>query len=420
MEKLVIQGNGPLQGTVRVQGAKNSVLPLMTATILAPGVHQLSNVPQLRDVHTMQHLLEHLGVDSKREGNTLSLTSNGLKSFEAPYSLVKTMRASVLVLGPLTARWGKAVVSLPGGCAIGARPIDLHLKALEKMGATVHVRQGYVHVNAPRLRGTEICFNTVTVTGTENIMMAAVLAEGTTVLKNAAREPEIVDLADCLRKMGGHIEGDGTDTITIQGVSTLRPVSHRVIGDRIAAGTFLIAGAITRGKVTVEGCQPEHLGELLCQLRKTGCTVTLQEKPEPCVTLEGAEVLKSVDIHTAPYPGFVTDLQAQFMALMTLAEGKSKICETIFENRFQHALELKRLGAKIRIEGNCAFVEGVEKLSGAPLMATDLRASASLVLAGLAAEGTTTVERAYHIDRGYEVIEQQLNRLGAKIKRLPY
>lgn len=418
MEKLIIEGGRALSGCVTVGGAKNSILPLMAATMLAKGTHQFSNCPTLRDVRTMQALLAHLGVDSQLEGETLTLTSDGLKSYEAPYNLVKTMRASVLVLGPLMARWGRARVSLPGGCAIGARPVDLHLKALQKMGAEIEIKEGYVEAKVHRLQGAEIFFDTVTVTGTENMMMAASLAKGITLLKNAAREPEIPDLANYLNKMGARIEGAGTETITIKGVDELKPSEHTVIADRIEAATFLMAGAITGGEVAVQNCPRQFLGAPLQYLREAGCTITMEKKGDlPKISIGAPRRLKSVDITTAPFPGCATDVQAQLMALMTLADGTSLITETIFENRFQHALELKRLGADIRLDGNRAIVKGVEKLSGAPLMATDLRASASLVLAGLAAEGTTIVDRAYHIDRGYEKIEEKLIRLGAQIKR---
>src|SRR3989338_2532377 len=414
MEKLVIEGGLPLRGSVTVSGAKNSVLPLMAATMLTPGTHRFTNVPKLRDVTTMQRLLANLGVDSQIEGRTLTLTTNELKSHEAPYDLVKTMRASVLVLCPLVARWGKASVSLPGGCAIGARPIDLHLKALKEMGATIEIKEGYVEASAEKLKGAHITFDTVTVTGTENLMMAASLAEGATTLKNAAREPEIGDLANYLNKMGAKIEGAGTDTLTIQGVSQLKPSEHSVIADRIEAATFLMAGAITGGEVTVKNCPSQFLEALIDRLKEAGCTFDIADHQ---ITIKITQRLKSVNVTTSPFPGFATDLQAQFMALMTLAEGTSVISETIFENRFQHALELKRHGADITLDGRTAIIKGVEKLSGAPLMATDLRASASLILAGLAAEGTTIVDRAYHIDRGYEHIEERLARLGAKIKR---
>ncbi len=414
MDKLIIEGGIALNGIVKAGGAKNSVLPLMAATILAEGSHQFSNVPHLRDVITMQRLLTHLGVASELTNNNLHLTSNGLQSHDAPYDLVKTMRASVLVLGPLLARWGKARVSLPGGCAIGARPIDLHLDALKKMGAQIEIKEGYVEATASKLKGAEIQFNIVTVTGTENIMMAAALAEGTTILKNAAREPEVVDLAHYLIKMGAEIEGAGTGTIVIRGMQNLKPAAHTVIADRIEAATFLIAGVITGGEVTVENCPPFLLETLLQHLKKSGCKIKTDSES---ITVSASERLKSIDIATSPFPGFVTDMQAQFMALMSLARGTSRITETIFENRFQHALELKRLGADISVEGHTAIVKGVEKLSGAPLMATDLRASASLILAGLAAEGTTIVDRAYHIDRGYEKIEEKLTLLGAKISR---
>lgn len=414
MERLIIEGGVSLNGSVTIGGAKNSVLPLMAASILAEGTHQFTNVPRLRDVTTMQRLLAHLGIPSELEGKTLTLKTNGLESAEAPYDLVKTMRASVLVLGPMLARWGKARVSLPGGCAIGTRPIDLHLNALKQLGAEIEIKEGYVEAAAKRLQGTHITFDIVTVTGTENLMMAATLADGITILKNAAREPEVTDLAHYLIKMGARIKGAGTDTITIQGTSQLKPSEHAVIVDRIEAATFLMAGAITGGEVTVENCPFQFLEVLLDRLKECGCTIHIQNNQ---ISLAAPKHLKSVNITTSPFPGFATDLQAQFMALMTLAEGTSIISETIFENRFQHALELKRLGADITLDGRTAIVKGVEKLSGAPLMATDLRASASLILGGLAAEGTTIVDRTYHIDRGYERIEEKLSKLGAKIKR---
>lgn len=414
MERLIIEGGIPLHGVVGINGAKNSVLPLMAASLLAEGTHQFSNVPTLRDVLTMQRLLTHLGIPSQLEEKNLTLVTNELKSEEAPYDLVKTMRASVLVLGPLLARWGKARVSLPGGCAIGARPIDLHLNALKQLGAEIEIKEGYVEARAQRLQGAEITFNIVTVTGTENIMMAAALAEGTTILKNAAREPEITDLANYLNKMGAHIEGAGSDTITIKGVTELKATQHKVIADRIEAATFLMAGAVTGGCVAVKDCPAEFLEAPLQLLKETGCKIDITDRQ---IALTAPKRLTSRNLTTSPFPGFATDLQAQFMTLMAKAEGTSLITETIFENRFQHALELKRLGADITLEGHTATVKGVEKLSGAPLMATDLRASASLVLAGLAAEGTTTVDRAYHIDRGYEHIEEKLAQLGAKIER---
>lgn len=414
MEHLVIEGGIPLHGFVDINGAKNSVLPLMATSLLVKGAHQFSNVPRLRDVLTMQNLLTHLGVASRLEGKNLTLVTDRLQSDEAPYDLVKTMRASVLVLGPLLARWGRARVSLPGGCAIGARPIDLHLNALKQLGATIEIREGYVEARASRLQGAEITFNTVTVTGTENILMAAVLAEGTTLLKNAAREPEITDLANYLNKMGAKIEGAGSDAITIHGVASLKAAQHHVIADRIEAATFLMAGAITGGCVAVQNCPPSFLEAPLQHLQEAGCKIDVAGDR---ITLTAPKRLNAVDLTTAPFPGFATDLQAQYMSLMTKAKGTSTITETIFENRFQHALELKRLGADITLEGHTAVIRGVEKLSGAPLMATDLRASASLVLAGLAAEGATVVDRAYHIDRGYEHIEEKLRRLGAKIDR---
>lgn len=390
----------------------------MAASLLAEGTHQFSNVPHLRDVLTMQKLLEHFGIPSQLEGKALTLTTNHLASHEAPYELVKTMRASILVLGPLLARHGKASVSLPGGCAIGTRPIDLHLNALQKMGAAIEIKEGYIHAEAKKLNGAEIVFEKTTVTGTENLMMAATLAQGTTLLKNSAREPEVVDLANYLNKMGAKIEGAGSDTIRIQGVSHLKPAAHTVIADRIEAATFLMAGAITGGEVTVENCPAGFLSAALEHLRECGCRIEIDETSKGSVIfLKAPAKLKSIQLTTAPFPGLATDLQAQFMALMTLAQGTSILTETIFENRFQHALELKRLGATIQLEGHTAIVKGVEKLSGAPLMATDLRASASLILAGLAADGTTTLDRIYHVDRGYEKIEKKLTMLGAKIRR---
>ena len=415
MDKLIIEGGTSLHGTIKAGGAKNSVLPLMAATLLAEGTHRFSNVPRLRDVVTMQRLLTHIGVASELKNSQLELASNGLQSLDAPYDLVKTMRASFLVLGPLLARWGKARVSLPGGCAIGARPIDLHLNALKKMGAEIEIQEGYVEAKAPKLKGAEIDFEKVTVTGTENILMAATLAEGTTVLKNAAQEPEVIDLAHYLIKMGAEIKGAGTETITITGMPSLKANAHAVIADRIEAATFLMAGAITRGQVTIENCPPSLLETLLQYLKKSGCKIKTGAES---ITLSAPDRLKSLDVTTSPFPGFVTDLQAQFMALMSLAGGTSVITETIFENRFQHALELKRLGADILLSGHTATVKGVEKLSGAPMMATDLRASASLILAGLAAEGESVIDRAYHIDRGYERIEEKLSKLGAKISRI--
>ena len=414
MDQLVIEGGRALNGTVKIGGAKNSVLPLMAATLLTPGEHCFTNVPHLRDVTTMQKLLQHLGIISTLENHQLQITTDALQSHEAPYELVKTMRASVLVLGPLVARWGKAIVSLPGGCAIGARPIDLHLKALEQMGAALTMHDGYVEATAQKLKGAHITFDKVTVTGTENIMMAATLADGITVLENAAREPEVTDLANYLIAMGTEIRGAGTDRITIYGRSQLKAAQHTVIPDRIEAGTFLIAGAITGGTVTVDSCPPEYLAVALEKLKEAGCEITVRQN---LITLKAPKKLKAINFTTAPYPGLATDLQAQFMALTTLAEGTSIITETIFDNRFQHALELKRLGADITLEGHTAIIKGVGHLSGAPMMATDLRASASLVLAGLAADGRTEIDRAYHIDRGYEKIEEKLKPLGAKISR---
>lgn len=417
MEKLILNGGRPLQGRLKINGAKNAVLPLMSAALLAEGTHQFGNVPNLMDVRTMQKLLLHLGIESQMEGKNLTLHNTGIRSVEAPYDLVKTMRASVLVLGPLLARWGKARVSLPGGCAIGARPINLHLDALQKMGADIRLEEGYVTASCKKLHGADITFETVTVTGTENILMAATLADGVTSLRNCAKEPEISDLALNLNRMGARISGAGSDTITIEGVTELNAAAHQVIPDRIEAGTYLMAAAITGGEITIDGCRGDLLGNTIEALEQTGCQITAGENS---LSLKAPPRLRAIDIVTSPFPGFATDLQAQFLACMTLASGKSRITEAIFENRFQHALELQRLGAKIKIKGNTATVTGIPKLRGAPMMATDLRASASLVLAGLAAEGETQIERAYHIDRGYEQIEESLRSLGASIRRERY
>jgi UDP-N-acetylglucosamine 1-carboxyvinyltransferase len=403
---------------VDVSGAKNAALPTIAAALLAQGDHVVRHVPDLADVRTLGRLLGHMGCAVERSAATRSVSIRvpGAVKPEAPYDLVKTMRASVVVLGPLVARWGKARVSLPGGCAIGARPIDQHLKGLAALGADIRLEHGYVEATAPhgRLRGAVFTFDGQTVTGTENVMMAAALADGRTVLRNCAREPEVADLAAALVRMGARIEGAGTDEIRIDGVSSLRPLDHAVIPDRIEAGTFLVAGALPGGDVTVNGCVPEHLEALVEKLRVVGAEV----RPVPGgLRVIGDGRPRPVDVRTAPHPGFPTDMQAQLMVLLCLAEGSSKITETVFENRFMHVQELQRLGADIAVDGKTAVVKGVPTLSGAPVMASDLRASAALLLAGLAAQGTTEVHRVYHLDRGYEHIEQKLAPLGARIRR---
>ena len=415
MDKLIIKGGRKLAGNVTVSGSKNASLPIFVSTILAPGVHEISNVPFLRDINTTIKVLETLGAKVEGNGNIVKIDTTRVDNHEATYELVKTMRASVLVLGPLLARLGKARVSLPGGCAIGARPINLHLKGLAAMGADITLTHGYVEATAKRLKGARINFDISTVGGTEHLMMAAATAKGETVLENAAREPEIVDLAGILTKMGARIEGAGTDTIRIMGVNELGPASHRVMPDRIEAGTFMIAAAITGGDVRISGMQLEHLDALVFKLQDAGVEITNKDN---VVRVRGPRKIKSVNIKTRPYPGFPTDMQAQFMALMCIADGASVISENIFENRFMHVSELLRFGADIVIEGNSATVKGVKRLSGAPVMATDLRASASLILAGLAADNTTEVSRIYHLDRGYESIEKKLAGLGADIQRV--
>ncbi len=418
MECMVIQGGRRLAGEVRISGAKNAALPILAATLLGTGTCTLTNVPAVRDVVTMSKMLTHVGalVDAAQDRCQVSL--DALTSCEAPYDLVKTMRASVLVLGPLVARWGEAVVALPGGCAIGARPINLHLAALEKMGAEIRIEHGNVHATVKgrkgRLQGARIYFDLQTVTGTENIMMAACLAEGTTVLENAAREPEISDLANFLIKRGARIHGAGTDVITIDGVPELHGADHEVVPDRIETGTYLIAGVITGGEVCVTRCRPDHCEALLSKLHEAGAMLTV-EKDAIQARANGA--LRAVDVKTLPYGGFPTDMQAQMMALMAMARGSSVMTETVFESRFTHALELQRMGADIKIEGHHAVVTGVERLGGAPVMASDLRASAGLILAGLAAEGETRVSRVYHLDRGYERLDAKLTGLGAQVRR---
>jgi UDP-N-acetylglucosamine 1-carboxyvinyltransferase len=420
LDKIVVEGGVPLRGSVDVSGAKNAALPIIAATLLTEGDHLLHNVPDLADVRTLCRLLGHMGCHAEPlpgPRRSLSLRVPGTVLPEAPYELVKTMRASVLVLGPLLARWNAARVSLPGGCAIGARPIDQHLKGLAALGAELRLEHGYVYATVPggRLRGAVFTFDGVTVTGTENVMMAAVLAEGETVLRNCAREPEVKDLADALVGMGARIEGAGTDEIRIAGVGSLRPVNHAVIADRIEAGTFLVAGGLPGGDVTVRNCIPAHLEGLVEKLRAVGAEV--REVPDGLRVI-GDGRPRPVDIRTAPHPGFPTDMQAQMMVLLSLADGSSRITETVFENRFMHVQELLRVGADITVDGKMALIRGVPGLSGAPLMASDLRASAALVLAGLAARGTTEVLRVYHLDRGYERIEEKLAPLGARIRRV--
>lgn len=415
MDKLIIKGGKRLSGDVTVSGSKNAALPIFISTILAPGTHEIRNVPFLRDINTTIKVLESLGSSIEGNGNVVRIDTSRLSGHEATYDLVKTMRASVLVLGPLLARFGKARVSLPGGCAIGARPINLHLKGLEALGAEIILEHGYVEARARRLRGARINFDISTVGGTEHLLMAAATAKGETILENAAREPEIPELADVLTKMGAKIEGAGTDTIRITGVSELQPVTHSVMPDRIEAGTFMTAAAITGGDVRIHNMRPDHLDALVFKLQDAGVEITHKDN---ILRVKGPRRIRSVNIKTRPYPGFPTDMQAQMMALMTMAEGTSVISENIFENRFMHVSELLRFGADIIIEGNTATVKGVKKLSGAPVMATDLRASASLILAGLAADKTTEISRIYHLDRGYEAIEKKLAGLGADIVRV--
>jgi UDP-N-acetylglucosamine 1-carboxyvinyltransferase len=415
MQKLSIQGGVPLSGEIRVSGAKNAALPILAAALLAESTARVSNLPRLKDVETMLALLERMGVGVSREDGAAILDARRIAEPFAPYELVKTMRASILALGPLVARFGEARVSLPGGCAIGERPVDLHLKGLEAMGATVGIEAGYIHAKASRLRGARIFMDTVTVTGTENLMMAACLAEGETVLENAAREPEVVDLARCLEAMGARIRGQGTDVIVIQGVARLEGADHSVMPDRIEAGTFLAAAAATRGSVTLTHAPVAALDAVVEKLREAGAEISASNDT---LAIRMAGRPRSVSVRTAPYPAFPTDMQAQFLALNTIASGTALVTETIFENRFMHVQELRRLGARIDIEGNTAVVHGVERLNGATVMATDLRASASLVIAGLVAEGETLVDRIYHLDRGYERLEEKLVRLGARVSRV--
>ncbi len=418
MDRLHILGGTPLEGEVRISGAKNAALPILAATLLVDGVVRVGNVPHLQDVTTSNELLGRMGVSvTINERMGVEVDASTIREFVAPYELVKTMRASILVLGPLLARFGRADVSLPGGCAIGARPVNIHVSGLQQMGADIRIENGYIKARAGRLKGARLILDTVTVTGTENLMMAATLAQGTTIIENAAREPEVVDLANFLITMGAKITGHGTDTIVIEGVDSLHGGSYEVLPDRIEAGTYLVAGAITRGRVLVKNVIPSHLDSVIAKLREAGGTVTVGDSTI-AIDMRGRRPL-SVDVRTAPYPAFPTDMQAQFAALNTIAQGVGTITETIFENRFMHMLEMRRLGAEIRLEGNTAIIRGVDKLNAAPVMATDLRASASLVLAGLVAEGLTEIERIYHIDRGYEALEEKLQGLGAKIKRIP-
>lgn len=415
MQKLAIQGGNRLNGEVRISGAKNAALPIMCASLLAADDLCLSNLPDMHDVATMRELLQQMGVRVESDAQGGRFNGTHIDKLEAPYDMVKTMRAAILVLGPLVARFGEARVSLPGGCAIGSRPVDLHIKGLQAMGAEIHIEHGYIHATARRLKGARICFDLVSVTGTENLMMAAALAEGVTVLENAAREPEVIDLAVCLRAMGAKITGDGTDTITIAGVERLHGASHSIMPDRIESGTFLVAAAATGGKIVLTEARADILDNVLDKLREAGAQIAVSGS---CIELEMTQRPRAVNLRTAPYPAFPTDMQAQFMALNTIAEGSSIVVETIFENRFMHVQELRRLGAQIDVEGNTAVIKGRSQLEGATVMATDLRASASLVIAGLVAQGETVVDRIYHLDRGYEHIEAKLSALGAQIRRI--
>jgi len=415
MDQIIVEGGRRLKGEVKISGAKNAALPILVSSLLADGWSSYSNVPNLMDIQSILPLFTDLGACVESSGDRVRINAEGLNNHIAPYDLVRKMRASILVLGPLVARLKKAKVSLPGGCAIGARPINLHLKGLARLGAKIKLEHGYVSAEAKRLIGAEIYLDTATVTGTENLMMAAVLAEGVTTLKNAAREPEITALAHVLNRMGGDVQGAGTSVITINGVESLTPTETRIIPDRIEAGTFMAAAALTRGDVTVLNCEPDHLEAVIHKLQLTGADVRVDGKN---IRVKGADKIESIDITTLPYPGFPTDMQAQFMALMSVANGLSHISETIFENRFIHVSELRRLGADITVQGSSAFVKGVPMLSGAPVMATDLRASASLILGGLVAKGKTEVNRVYHLDRGYDGMEKKFARLGAAIKRV--
>ncbi|MEW6647747.1 MAG: UDP-N-acetylglucosamine 1-carboxyvinyltransferase [Pseudomonadota bacterium] len=418
MDKLIITGGSRLNGEIRISGAKNAALPILAATLLADTPLTVGNVPHLHDITTTMELLGQMGVHlTVDEKLNTEVDSSTINSFVAPYELVKTMRASILVLGPLVARFGHAEVSLPGGCAIGSRPVNLHITGLQRMGADISVENGYIKARAKRLKGAKLVMDLVTVTGTENLMMAAALAQGTTVIENAAREPEVVDLANCINMMGGKVSGAGTDTITIEGVDSLSGGRYDVMPDRIETGTYLVAAAITGGKVKLKDTRPDLLDAVLSKLREAGAEI---ETGADWISLDmQGRRPRAVSVHTAPYPAFPTDMQAQFTALNAIAEGAGTITETVFENRFMHVQELQRMGASIRLEGNTAITTGVDRLTAAPVMATDLRASASLVLAGLVAQGDTIVDRIYHIDRGYECIEEKLQQLGARIQRMP-
>ena len=412
-----MKGGAPLAGEVRIAGAKNAALPILAATLLADGPMTLGNIPHLRDITTTIGLLGCMGANiTMDERMRIRVDSSGITDFNAPYELVRTMRASILVLGPLLARFGQAIISLPGGCAIGSRPVNLHIEGLRAMGASLELENGYIRATAKRLKGARLVMDMVTVTGTENLMMAAALADGETLLENAAREPEVVDLANCLNQMGAKITGAGTDSITIQGVERLSGIHYQVLPDRIETGTYLVAAAITRGSIMIRDTRPDLLDSVLQKLRDCGAEINTG-KDWISLDMKGKRP-KAVDVYTAPYPAFPTDMQAQFVALNAVAEGVGTVTETVFENRFMHVQEMQRMGAKIRLEGNTAICEGVKSLAGAPVMATDLRASASLVLAALAANGETVVDRIYHIDRGYENIEEKLVGLGARIHRV--
>ena len=415
MDKIVVEGGRPLKGEVKISGSKNAALPILTSSLLTDGCNTYYNVPDLKDIESVKILLSGHGAKIDTEKDAVHIDMSGLCNHEASYDLVRKMRASILVMGPLLARLKKAKVSLPGGCAIGARPVNLHLKAFARLGVSTELKQGYIEASVDCLKGNEIYFDIVTVTGTENLMMSAVLAEGVTVLRNAAREPEIIALADVLNKMGADIQGAGTSVITIKGVSSLKPVSVSIIPDRIEAGTFLVAAALTGGDVKLVGCEPKHMGAVIHKSGLAGVGIEIEGKS---IRVTGPDKIASVDVKTLAYPGFPTDMQAQFMVLMSVAKGLSIISETIFENRFIHVSELKRLGTDITISGNTALIKGVPMLSGAQVMATDLRASASLILAGLVARGKTEVHRVYHLDRGYEAIEKKFSQIGAAIKRV--
>jgi UDP-N-acetylglucosamine 1-carboxyvinyltransferase len=415
MQKLAIQGGTPLHGEVRISGAKNAALPIMCASLLTADDFQLSNLPDMHDVATMAKLLQYIGVRISSDAQSTHFNGANLDKLEAPYDMVKTMRAAILVLGPLVSRFGEARVSLPGGCAIGSRPVDLHIKGLQAMGAEIHIEHGYIHATAKRLKGARICFDLVSVTGTENLMMAATLADGITILENAAREPEVVDLANCLIAMGAKITGAGSDIIHIEGVERLHGASHDVMPDRIESGTFLVAAAAAGGNITLTHSRADTFDNVLDKLREAGANITVSGSN---INLVMNKRPTAINVRTAPYPAFPTDMQAQFMAMNTIAHGSSIVVETIFENRFMHVQELRRLGAQIDVEGNTAVITGCDHLEGATVMATDLRASASLVIAGLVAQGETIIDRIYHLDRGYEQLEAKLSALGAQIRRI--